>query len=190
MADASRGWKFTRKSALRTWHAHVTLRTWHAHVVNRAAQTALALRWERLHIVATASVAEQSASGKRRERLNIVVTASRAARHSRGKDANRRPRRAPKSRTSWIAHDQGTRTRNYSTADLTVYASMTSPALERMLRPGNDVHRASCACRAWTCIIKRTGTTSIAQVAHAEGETALPNARERVGFAQVALRRV
>ena len=26
VADASRGWKFTRKSALRTWHAHVALR--------------------------------------------------------------------------------------------------------------------------------------------------------------------
>ena len=45
-------------------------------VVDRAAKPALALRWERLHIVATASVAEQSASGKRRERPNIAVTAS------------------------------------------------------------------------------------------------------------------
>jgi hypothetical protein len=48
-------------------------------VVDRAAQTSLALRWERLQIVATASVAEQSASDKRRERPNIAVTASSSA---------------------------------------------------------------------------------------------------------------
>ena len=48
-------------------------------VVDRAAKPALALRWERLHIVATASVAEQSASDKRRERPNIAVTASSSA---------------------------------------------------------------------------------------------------------------
>ena len=126
MADASRGWKFTRKSALRTWHAHVAL---------RKSSTASSAE--------VASVVDRARLGNGHEKLQ----------HRVGFDGLRfDDESGPRA-------DAASRKRRPSRK-----VRMQSVDLHYQTH-GNDVHRASCACRAWTCIIKRTGTTSIAQVA-------------------------
>ena len=142
MADASRGWKFTRKSALRTWHAHVAL---------RKSSTASSAE--------VASVVDRARSGNGHEKLQ----------HRVGFDGLRfDDESGPRA-------DAASRERRPSRK-----VRMQSVDLHYQTH-GNDVHRASCACRAWNCVTKRAGTRCL-RASCASQSVNLRNQTPGVGF--------